>query len=133
VSFAIGHDQQLSRKICASVRGEWDTRALIHVNEQIRRAAIIWDCCVNGPRLTGLEKTVVSIQEQCMSKLAIPHNAWVFVSDGHKALFLRNAGDEEFPNLTTQRVFADENPRTHEPGHWPPRARFQACNDELSQ
>jgi protein required for attachment to host cells len=51
-----------------------------------------------------------------MSKLAIPHNAWVFVSDGQKALFIRNAGDEKFPNLTTERVFLYENPRTHEQG-----------------
>jgi protein required for attachment to host cells len=51
-----------------------------------------------------------------MSKLAIPHNAWVFISDGQKALFLRNAGDETFPNLTAERVFVDENPRTHEQG-----------------
>jgi hypothetical protein len=29
-----------------------------------------------------------------MSKLTIPHDAFVFVGDGRKALFLRNAGDE---------------------------------------
>jgi protein required for attachment to host cells len=29
----------------------------------------------------------------------IPHGAIVFVGDGRKALFLRNDGDEEFPNL----------------------------------
>ena len=51
-----------------------------------------------------------------MTRLAIPHNAWVFIGDGQKALFLRNAGDEEFPNLTTERVFVDENPPTHEQG-----------------
>ena len=34
-----------------------------------------------------------------MSKLKIPHNAFVFVGDGRKALFLRNDGDEKFPNL----------------------------------
>jgi len=51
-----------------------------------------------------------------MSKLAIPHNAFVFVGDGRKALFLRNEGDEKFPNLVTERVFVDENPPTHEQG-----------------
>jgi protein required for attachment to host cells len=56
------------------------------------------------------------MQERYMTKLAIPHNAWVFVGDGHKALFLRNSGDEHFPNLTTERVFVDDNPRTHEQG-----------------
>jgi protein required for attachment to host cells len=60
-----------------------------------------------------------------MSKLAIAHNAWVFVSDGQKALFLRNAGDEKFPNLTTEHVFVDENPRTHEQGADRPARGFK--------
>jgi protein required for attachment to host cells len=51
-----------------------------------------------------------------MSKLKIPHNAFVFVGDGRKALFLRNDGDEKFPNLKTEQVFEDENPLTHEQG-----------------
>ena len=51
-----------------------------------------------------------------MSNLKIPHNALVFVGDGRKALFLRNAGDEKFPNLKTEKVFEDENPPTHEQG-----------------
>jgi protein required for attachment to host cells len=38
------------------------------------------------------------------------------VGDGRKALFLRNDGDEKFPNLKTERVFAEENPPTHEQG-----------------
>jgi Bacterial archaeo-eukaryotic release factor family 12 len=45
-----------------------------------------------------------------VDKLAIPHDALIFVGDGRKALFLRNAGDEKFPNLKTERVFAEENP-----------------------
>ena len=49
-------------------------------------------------------------------KLSIPHNAYVFVGDGRKALFLRNEGDEKFPNLRAERVFIDENPPTHEQG-----------------
>ena len=51
-----------------------------------------------------------------MSGLKIPHNAFVFVGDGRKALFLRNEGDEKFPNLKTENVFEDENPLTHEQG-----------------
>ena len=51
-----------------------------------------------------------------MNKIAIPHDAFVFVGDGRKALFLRNEGDEKFPNLKTERVFAEENPPTHEQG-----------------
>ena len=52
-----------------------------------------------------------------MSKRAIPHGALVFVGDGRKALFLRNAGDEKFVNFVTERVLVDqENPPTHEQG-----------------
>jgi protein required for attachment to host cells len=51
-----------------------------------------------------------------VDKLAIPHDALIFVGAGRKALFLRNAGDEKFPNLKTERVFAEENPPTHEQG-----------------
>ena len=51
-----------------------------------------------------------------MNKLKIPHDAFVLVGDGRKALVLRNEGDEKFPNLRTERVFEDENPLTHEQG-----------------
>ncbi|MGC1559740.1 MAG: host attachment protein, partial [Bradyrhizobium sp.] len=51
-----------------------------------------------------------------MNKPKIPHNALVFVGDGRKALFLRNEGDETFPNLRTEKVFEDENPSSHEQG-----------------
>ena len=51
-----------------------------------------------------------------MNKLKIPHNAYVFVGDGRKALFLRNDGDEKFPNLKTEKVFEEENPSSHEQG-----------------
>jgi protein required for attachment to host cells len=51
-----------------------------------------------------------------MSKIRIPHDAIVFVGDGRKALFLRNAGDDKYPNLKTERVFVDHNPPTHEQG-----------------
>ena len=51
-----------------------------------------------------------------MNKLRIPHNAFVFVGDGRKALFLRNDGDEKFPNLKTEKVFEDDNPPSHEQG-----------------
>ena len=51
-----------------------------------------------------------------MNKLSIPHDALVFVGDGRRALFLRNSGNRRYPNLTTERVFTDENPPTHEQG-----------------
>jgi len=51
-----------------------------------------------------------------MLKPVIPHDAFVFVGDGRKALFLRNAGDEKFANFVTERVLVDENPSTHDQG-----------------
>jgi|SRR5487761_1165507 protein required for attachment to host cells len=57
-----------------------------------------------------------------MTKL--PHDALVFVGDGRKALFLRNTGDEMAPNLKAERVFAEENPPTHEQGADRPGVAF---------
>jgi protein required for attachment to host cells len=48
--------------------------------------------------------------------MKIPQDALVFVGDGQKAMFLRNAGDAELPNLVVDRVFTDSNPPTHEQG-----------------
>ncbi|HMK70158.1 MAG TPA: host attachment family protein [Xanthobacteraceae bacterium] len=59
-----------------------------------------------------------------MTKLAIPHDALVFIGDGRKALFLRNTGDEKFPDLRVERVFAEENPSTHEQGAGRPAVTF---------
>ena len=58
------------------------------------------------------------------NKINIPHDAIVFVGDGRKALFLRNAGDEKFPNLTTEQVFVDDNPATHDQGSERPGRLF---------
>jgi protein required for attachment to host cells len=51
-----------------------------------------------------------------MNNVKIPHNAFVFVGDGRKAIFLRNEGDEVYPNLKVENVFEDDNPPTHEQG-----------------
>jgi len=52
-----------------------------------------------------------------MKKLGLPHNAWVVVGDGRKALVLRNEGDEKFPNLKTVDVLnAGDNPATSQLG-----------------
>ena len=63
-----------------------------------------------------------------MSKPTIPHDAFVFVGDGRKALFLRNEGDEMFPNLVTERVFVDDNPPTHEQGTDRPGRAFPSAH-----
>jgi protein required for attachment to host cells len=54
--------------------------------------------------------------EALMDRLNVPHNAFVFVGDGQRALFLRNTGDAKFPNLTVERVFSEQNPPTREQG-----------------
>jgi protein required for attachment to host cells len=61
-----------------------------------------------------------------MNKISIPHDAIVFVGDGRKALFLRNEGDEKFPNLKTERVFLDHNPPTREQGTDKPGRSFSS-------
>ena len=66
-----------------------------------------------------------------MKKLTIPHNALIFVGDGHKALFLRNAGDEKFPSLKTERVFTDDNPPTREQGTDRPGRAFKRAGTNL--
>jgi len=40
----------------------------------------------------------------------------ILVADGRKALFLRNAGDEVFPNLVVAHAFKNDNPPTREQG-----------------
>jgi protein required for attachment to host cells len=58
--------------------------------------------------------------------LRIPHNAFVFVGDGSKALVLRNEGDAQLLNLKTERVFTDQNPATHEQGTDRPGRAFSS-------
>jgi protein required for attachment to host cells len=58
--------------------------------------------------------------------LRIPHNAFVFVGDGSKALVLRNEGDAQFLNLKAERVFTDHNPATHEQGTDRPGRTFSS-------
>ena len=66
-----------------------------------------------------------------MNNLEIPHDAFVFVGDGHKALFLRNVGDEKYPNYKTERVFVDDNPPTHEQGSDRPGRAFKRAGTNL--
>jgi protein required for attachment to host cells len=62
------------------------------------------------------------------NKINIPHDAIVFVGDGRKALFLRNAGDEKFPHLTTEQVFVNDNPATHDQGSERPGRLFAGAS-----
>lgn len=61
-----------------------------------------------------------------MSKARIPHNALVFVGDGRKALFLRNAGNPGALNFQTERVFEHESPSTAEQGTDAPGRTFSS-------
>src|SRR6516225_11486704 len=82
-------------------------------------------------RSTANEYWIMSYWRRSMGKLHIPHDAFVFVGDGRKALFLRNAGDEKFPDLKTERVFVDENPPTHEQGTDRPGRAFKRAGTNL--
>lgn len=50
-------------------------------------------------------------------QINIPHNVWVLVADGRKALLLQNEGDDLYPYLKVRRVLeAPANPRSVEQG-----------------
>lgn len=52
-----------------------------------------------------------------MLSINLPHDAWILVGDGRKALILQNEGDARFPNLkTTQVVGGDKVPSTADLG-----------------
>jgi len=51
-----------------------------------------------------------------MPGMKLEHDIWVVVADGEKALFLRNEGDAQYPNLEVFREVRDENPATREQG-----------------
>ncbi len=64
--------------------------------------------------------------------LKIPHNAYVFVGDGRKALFLRNDGDAMFPNLKTEQVMTHDNPATRDQGTDKPGRSFASVGGRRS-
>ena len=51
-----------------------------------------------------------------MSAITIPADALVFVGDGKKAIFLRNKGTTEEPDLEVENVLQHDNPPTREQG-----------------
>ncbi|NIX75038.1 host attachment protein [Microvirga terricola] len=59
------------------------------------------------------------------SKIRLPHNGLALVSDGRKALVLRNEGDELYPNLKVDKVLeAPENPPAAQQGTDKPGRAF---------
>ena len=67
-----------------------------------------------------------------MSEIHMPHDALVLVGDGRKALFLRNHGDDKFPDLRVERVFLDPNPSTHDQGTDKPGRAFSSVGRRRS-
>jgi protein required for attachment to host cells len=63
-----------------------------------------------------------------VNKFSVPHDGFVFVGDGRKALFLRNEGDEKFANFVTVNVMADENPLSRDQGTDRPGRAFQSAH-----
>jgi protein required for attachment to host cells len=51
-----------------------------------------------------------------MNGRRLKHGVWVLVADGEKALFLRNEGDAQYPNLQIMREMQEDNPPTREQG-----------------
>jgi protein required for attachment to host cells len=51
-----------------------------------------------------------------MSNVNLKHGLWIVVADGEKALFLRNQGDTQYPNLQVVQEMEQENPATRDQG-----------------
>ncbi|MDO8978979.1 MAG: host attachment family protein [Afipia sp.] len=64
--------------------------------------------------------------------IRIPHNAYVIVGDGRKALFLRNDGNGAALDLKTEQIFQNDNPPTREQGSSPPGRSFQSVGSSRS-
>jgi protein required for attachment to host cells len=66
--------------------------------------------------------------------MKIPANALVLVADGRKAMILRNAGDEKFPNLKSEWSVEEQNPSTAAQGSdRPGRVNFQNRRSSVKQ
>ncbi|HEU4625661.1 MAG TPA: host attachment family protein [Steroidobacteraceae bacterium] len=66
-----------------------------------------------------------------MQKPGIPHDALVLVGDGARAIFFRNKGTVQRPELVTERILEQENPPTHEQGTDRPGRRAGADVETL--
>ncbi|UDL88320.1 host attachment family protein [Mesorhizobium sp. PAMC28654] len=51
-----------------------------------------------------------------MNTINLKHGVWVMVADGEKALFLKNMGDNTYPNLQVVHEMKQDNPATREQG-----------------
>lgn len=62
----------------------------------------------------------------------IPHNAYVIVGDGRKALFLRNDGGAAAISLKTERILTNDNPPTRDQGSDQPGRSIQSVGSSRS-
>jgi protein required for attachment to host cells len=67
-----------------------------------------------GALLAG--RNTHAAEETAMHKTSIPHDALVFVGDGERAVFFRNRGTIQKPDLVVETVLQQENPPTREQG-----------------
>lgn len=64
--------------------------------------------------------------------IRVPHNAYVIVGDGRKALFLRNEGNQAAPRLKAEQILRNDNPPTREQGTGQPGRSFQSVGSSRS-
>jgi protein required for attachment to host cells len=62
-----------------------------------------------------------------MAAIRIPYDALVLVGDGAKAIFYRNKGDAQHPNLIVEDVLGEDNPPAREQGTDQPGRGFAAA------
>lgn len=63
-----------------------------------------------------------------MPDLRMKNGGLMLVCDGEKGLFLRNAGDEKFPDLQVWREMEQDNPPTREQGTDTPGRSFDSSS-----
>jgi protein required for attachment to host cells len=87
--------------------------------------------CLNEPSRKGS----LGWRQTVIEGLKIPHDSYVAVCDGRKALFLRNEGDEAHPNLQVEHVAeAPPNPFTRAQGtDRPARVRSGELRNAIEQ
>jgi protein required for attachment to host cells len=62
----------------------------------------------------------------------VPHDGYVFIGDGRKALLLRNEGSPLALKLKTEQVFANDNPPTREQGTDKPGRSYASVGSRRS-
>ena len=64
--------------------------------------------------------------------MRVPHHSFIVVADGKKALFFRNQGDADFPNLILEQKQQHENPADRDQKSDEPGRAFSSIGDRRS-